>query len=77
MTPLPLEELKSKYVAGETLKALAKEYGCSQPTISKALRGAGVELRKPGRKKKEKQPLFTVQTFTPIIGTNVYNKGEE
>lgn len=49
---LDIENITKKYVAGASLKNLAKECGVSQPTIAKALREHGVEIRSRGRQKK-------------------------
>ena len=42
---LPLDELKTRYLAGESALDLAAVYGCSDDIISKNLRAAGVALR--------------------------------
>lgn len=36
------------YEAGSSLRALAKEHGCTTPTIAEALRRVGTEPRRPG-----------------------------
>jgi transcriptional regulator with XRE-family HTH domain len=47
---VPLEELRGRYLAGESLSDLAEGAGVSQQTIGRRLRAAGVQMR-PHREK--------------------------
>jgi hypothetical protein len=51
-------ELIKKYQEGRTLGQLAKEYGVSAPTVSKRLRGLGVDVRSKGRRRKKKHTEY-------------------
>lgn len=43
---LPMDEVKNRYIKGESSVNLAKIYGCSHKTICKHLRKAGVTIRR-------------------------------
>ena len=45
---LPVEEIARRYLAGETVLQLAREYGCYHPTIIARLEEAGVKRRPRG-----------------------------
>jgi len=42
---LPIEEISKKYLTGATISELAKEYGCSQPTIINRLKKSNIKIR--------------------------------
>lgn len=43
-----IEELVTRYIAGETIRALSREYGVSRSGLRQLLRGEGVALREQG-----------------------------
>jgi hypothetical protein len=42
---LPCDELRARYLAGQSTTFLARHFGCSPTTISKYLHGCGVTMR--------------------------------
>lgn len=42
---IPIEEICKKYLSGISSEELAKEYGCSSPTIRTRLRNNGIKMR--------------------------------
>lgn len=59
---LPDAEIASRYVAGETIAELARSFGCSSPTIAKALKRTNTVRRpakvRPGRVAGERNPAW-------------------
>ena len=47
-----VEQAIVEYKDGKTLKAIAKEFNCSIPTVSKIPKDKGVTVRPKGRQKK-------------------------
>lgn len=48
LAPLAIDELVTRYNAGETIRALSREYGVSRSGLRQLLRGEGVPLREQG-----------------------------
>lgn len=68
LTETQVKEICNRYEGGATLKELANDFGCSQPTISKHLKDSGVTVRSKGRRKKEKPKVdyaSVVKDFEP------------
>lgn len=42
---LPVDEISEKYLSGISMVEIAKEYGCSNPTIAKKLRDNNIKIR--------------------------------
>lgn len=55
---LPMEDLKVKFLAGSSVKALASEYGCSRRAIQSRLEFMGIEMRNCS------EAMFTRMKFT-------------
>lgn len=50
LTSAEVEDLVARYEAGESTRALATDFGRGRETVSRALRNAGVELRRKRRR---------------------------
>lgn len=57
-----LNELKTRYQNGETLKQLAAWLGCSSPTVSSTLKKHGMKVRGRGRRKTKTTVATSVST---------------
>ena len=51
---LPVDELITRYQAGESLKALGEAYGCDRSAIKNRLEHAGIEIRGRSAAEREK-----------------------
>jgi predicted metal-binding transcription factor (methanogenesis marker protein 9) len=69
---LPLDELKKRYMNGETTVSLASFYGCSNDIIAKNLRDAGVKIRNQS----EANVLRYKKNLPEIEILRRYNSGE-
>lgn len=49
ITPEQRAAMAASYESGQSLRALAREYGCSAPNVKHHLKAAGVEMRPGGR----------------------------
>ena len=50
---LPMDQIISDYASGLSTKYIGMKYGCSECTVGRRLRWAGVEMRSKGPMKKE------------------------
>lgn len=48
LAPLAIDELVTRYIAGETIRALSRGYGVSRSGLRQLLRGEGVTVREQG-----------------------------
>lgn len=68
-------QMKTSYTMGDApLASLAKEFGCSVPTIAKYLRRAGVAIRPRGRPVTANEAIVETETPTSSDFDNVFGE---
>ena len=59
--------MATDYEKGKGMGAIAKEFGCSIPTVRRNLVSQGTEIRKKGRPRKDGTLTATVPNPAPVV----------